>query len=242
MSKKLLIIEDQEKQRKILQTLVEEINGQIQIFTAENSAVGYRILMEHTIDVFLIDIVLDINHRGDTSGLRLAKEIRKIPHYEFTPIIFITSLEDSELYAYRNLHCYGYIEKPFEKSQVQNLIKQALHFSTNKEGEEMLFFRNDGILFPVKTTDIIMAKSMRRKLFLRIRGKGELQVPYKSCEELLEEADIDYLIQCNRNTIVNKYAIEYMDFTNRTILLEENVRVEIGSTYVKKLKRDLKYD
>ena len=238
MNKNVLIIEDQKKQLDILENIVRSIDTHIQIYTAGNAEAAYRIAMEVTIDVFLIDIILDISISGDTSGIRLARKVREVPKYRFTPMVFITSLEDPEIYAYKNIRCFGYIEKPFDAEYVKELTKQALLYSTDKDINNTLFFRKDGILYPVETMELICVESINHSLYISIKDKGMLNIPYKSCRRLLQEADVDYLFQCSRNTIVNRKHINTIDLTNRYIVLSGNKRVDIGITYLKKIKEE----
>ena len=149
MNKNILIIEDQKKQTDILEKIVQSIDANIRIYVAVNVAEAYKTAMEVTIDVFLIDIILDVTVPGDTSGIRFAKRVREVPKYRFTPMIFITSLEDPEIYAYKNIRCFGYIEKPFDPQYVKKLVEQALLYTTEKEVNSTLVFRKDGVLYPV---------------------------------------------------------------------------------------------
>lgn len=73
--------------------------------------------------MFVVDIVLDIAMPNDASGIKFARDMRNLQQYKFTPIIFLTSLHDPEIYAYRELHCYGYVEKPFDPKEVEILFK-----------------------------------------------------------------------------------------------------------------------
>ena len=138
MKKSVLIIED-------CPELVLEVDERAAVYTAADVATAYKILMERTIDVFLVDIILDTTTPIDTSGIRLVERIRKIPKYMFTPVLFITSLEDTTGYAYKDLNCLGYIEKPFSPDVVLSLVKKALYFSTMKEKDATFCFRKEGI-------------------------------------------------------------------------------------------------
>ena len=126
MKKSVLVIEDNPDQREMLKKLVLGIDERAVVHTAADVATAYKILMERTIDVFLVDIILDTSKPLDTSGIRLVERIRNVPKYMFTPVLFITSLEDATGYAYRDLNCLGYIEKPFSPEQVSGLVRKAL--------------------------------------------------------------------------------------------------------------------
>lgn len=236
MKKSVLIIEDNKNQMEMLKKLVLEVNPGVTVYTASNTRMAYQILIEKTIDVFLADIILDTTNPGDTSGVRLVEKVRTIPKYMFTPVIFVTSLEDTTNYAYTDLNCLGYVEKPFSPERVKQLVEKALNYSTTKNQDATFCFRKDGILYPVKVRDIIYIESLNHVVSVHTVKGGTLTIPYKPCKDLLAEVDTDSLIQCSRNTIVNKDYILNVDVSNRYITLKEiNEQIEIGITFKKKI-------
>ena len=235
--KNVLILEDYELHRNILKKLLDEIDD-VWVYLAETKEEAYQIALENTIDVFLIDIILDTGIRGDISGLIFSETIRKIPKYSFVPLIFITSLEDPQFYAYKELHCFGYIEKPFAPEQVKNLIQKALKFPELKENENdterTLYFRIEGIIYAVKSKDIVYIETGRRYLTVHTTD-GILKVPYKTGNQILKELNSPDFIQCSRYTIINKQFIESIDPVNRYIKMkgiEESV--ELGASMKKR--------
>ena len=122
MRRKILIVEDNEAHMNVLRNIVEELQQDVQLYCASNVSRAFQIALEQHIHLFLIDIILDMKKPGDTAGLNFAREIREISKYRFTPLIFITSLEDPKLYSYSQLQCLSYIEKPFSVEQVRRTI------------------------------------------------------------------------------------------------------------------------
>ncbi len=236
MQKTILVIEDNPNQAEMMLGIIHEMSPEAIVYHAKQSDEAYRILMENTIDVFLVDIVLNTKELGDTSGIRLAKKIREIPKYLFTPLIFVTSLEDPELYAYRSLHCFGYIEKPYEAKQVQDILQQALQFKTSNDEECVLHFRRDGILYPVKCRDVLYIESIQHMMHIHMVSGKELKIPYKTAKQIIREADFSSFLQCSRNVIINTAYVEDVDMTNRYLTLgHTSYKPAIGVTYVKKV-------
>lgn len=236
MKKCVLIVEDNLIQMEMLKKLVLEVNPTVVIYTASDLPTAYQILIEKTIDVIMADIILDTTKPGDTSGIKLVEKIRAIPRYMFTPVLFITSLEDATNYAYTDLNCLGYVEKPFSPERVTSLVKKALYFSTAKNEDVTLCFRKDGILYPIKVKDIVYIENLNHVVTVHTLKNGTLTVPYKPCKDLLDDVDTDCLLQCSRNTIVNKDFVENVDVANRYITLRGvKDKVEIGITFKKKV-------
>lgn len=238
MKKTVLIIEDNKTQLEMLRILVLEVNPEAVVYTASETKIAYQIMLERTIDTFLVDIILDSTKPGDTAGIRFVEKLRMIPKYMFTPVVFITSLEDATKYAYTDLNCLGYVEKPFSPERVKQLVKKALCFSTEIESkkEKVFCFRRDGVLYPVKIQDIIYIETINHIVNVYLVEGGPLTVPYRTCKQLLEDIDSNVLMQCSRNVIINKDYILNVDMANRFIALKgEKKRIEIGITYKKKI-------
>jgi len=238
MRKTVLIIEDNLSQLELLKKLVLEVEPDVKVYTASASGPAYEILMERTIDVFLVDIILNKEKPGDASGMRLVEKFRKMEKYMFTPVVFITSLEDTTKYAYTDLNCLGYIEKPFDTENVKGYVKKALNFASTREKESTLYFRNDGIIYPIKVKDIVYMECCNHKVEIHIKDEPVFPVSYKTCRELLEEADSDSLLQCSRSTIINKDYVENVDPVSRYISMKNGEKAEIGITYKKRVLRE----
>lgn len=94
----------------------------IKLYPTSRTEDAYQTALEKNIDVFLVDIVLKPEKLDDMSGMIFAESIRQVEKYRFTPIIFLTALCDPEMHAYKEIHCYGYLSKPYNK-EVKNIRK-----------------------------------------------------------------------------------------------------------------------
>lgn len=240
MVKNVLVVEDNVRSAKLIEKIITSIDSSIAVYVAENSEAAYKYALEKDIDVFILDIILNTKIQGDTSGIKFAKEMRDVKKYLFTPMIFMTSLEDPEMYAYRDLHCYGYLEKPFDVDKAKELIIEALKYEKPVNEDETVYFRKDKIIYPFKTSDIVFTCNNNHTMVIHHRNGTTLSIPYKTCSQLLNEVKSDCLIQCSRNTLVNKKYIKSADLINRYITLTNHERVEIGKTYLKKVERELR--
>lgn len=240
MEKNCLIIEDNYVQREFLKQLVQELSKEVSVFDVDNLQEAYQILLENTIDFFIIDIVLDHNKKGDISGVKLANVVRDIPYYAFTPIIFVTSLMDPQMFAYKNLHCFSYLEKPFSTDEAKAVIGDAMEYSTPKKETNTLCLRKGGILFPFNVDSILYIESLNRNIVIYKKDGKIDTMPYMTCRQVLQEAGNSSLLQCNRSVIVNKNYVWSVDRVNRYIVLRDcEKRVDIGVTYLKKVMNEL---
>lgn len=234
--KKVLILEDNKSTLQCLEQIVKDINHEIVVFALSNVKDAYQYMLEYTVDVFIIDIILDPFQRGDTSGLRFAERVRSLEKYLFTPMIFITSLEDSKYITYEKLHCYSFIEKPFDPQQVQNVIAQCLKYADREEKEHTIFFRNDGVIFSVNIEEMVYGESRNHMFCVHMRNGDVIKIPYITMKNFLDTADSRSLLKCSRNAVINTKLIKNIDIANRVIELSTGHRIEIGLKYKKILK------
>lgn len=241
MKKNILIIEDNPVCREALVKITRECDDTSVIFCAADSEKAYKTAIETRIDLFLVDIVLD-KAPGDVSGILFADRIREIKRYQFVPIIFITALESYRMNVYDNIHCYRYIEKPFDIKQVKDTILAALEFPCLDENcNRFFYYKKDKIIYSVDTDDLIYAVYEKRAMWLYMTQETA-KVSYMTCNDLLKQLNNANFIRCNRNTIINRRYIDFMDSVNRYVHMRNGKTLEIGSVLKKSFFRELGYD
>lgn len=236
MRKSVLIIEDSKPQLDMLVKLVLEVNPEVAIYTAENPDIAYASVLKRTIDVFIVDIILETTKPGDVSGIELVKRLREIEKYVLAPVIFVTSMEDAAKFTYTDLNCLGFLEKPFSPEEVKALVKKALHHTTDKRRNTSICFGKDRILYPVKISDILYIESIKKIVYVHKKDGRVMEFPYLTCQKILDRADTDCLFQCARGTIINKDYVVNIDIANKYITLEGvPEKIEIGISFKKRV-------
>lgn len=241
MKQNVLLVEDNEKAREMLVKILGEIDEvSIHVLEAENIDLAYRYAVQYTIDLFLLDIIIDTSVSGDTSGMKFAAHIRNMNQYKSTPIIFVTSLVDQELFAYSELHCYQYLEKPYDAEKALVKIREALGLKVEKENDKRIFFRKNGLILPVLIRNIVYIECS--KPFMKVVMINDaLKLGYHPMNKILQELDSSDFLQCNRNTIINVNHIESIDLINRFLKMKpEGTLVDIGEVYEKAFMSELK--
>ncbi len=239
--KKVLILEDNRTTSRHISKIIQELDVKCKVYCFDKTKDAYEYVLENMIDLFIVDIILDTSKPGDSSGLKFVESIRKIEWYEFAPVIFVTSLEDSKLYSYEQLHCYNFIEKPFDTNKLKKIIEKCLRFPAYKKEEKTLYFRKDGIILSVESDDIVYAECNNHIIYIHTKERDTMSVPYITLKKLISELEGLNFIQCSRNTIINKHFIHNIDITNRIIQLKDNYgSLEIGIMYKKCMKENFK--
>lgn len=232
--KKVLIVEDKEKSRKLMAGLVNKAYPDAVVYETPDENQAYVISIKKTIDLFIVDIVLHSERiGGDDSGAEFVHNIRSIERYKFTPVIVVSHLYDPKMNMYITANCYKFIEKPFDTQAFIQTIKSAIRYSTPKDNRKYVYFHYNGILEAVLENDILYMEN-RIKVLNVYTGKEHLIIPRKTCSRMLEELDSDNFIMCNRRTIVNINHIKSIDRVNRYIVIDGIPEaIDIGTSMVK---------
>ncbi len=235
--KRVLILEDNTATLDYISALIHETEVNSKTYQCTNIKDAYQTALEKDIDLFIVDIILDTNRPGDSSGLKFVENIRKLDKYTITPVIFVTSLEDARLHSYEMLHCYSFLEKPFDPERLKEMVKLCIQGSRKSREHKTLYFRKDGIIIAIDRDEIVEAEGSGHVLYVKTNRGEMIDVPYITVKKFLEEADDDNFIQCSRSTVVNLLYVRSLDMTNRMIELKNDLgRVGVGVSYKKKLK------
>lgn len=216
--KKVLILEDKMHEVEALRQLILKQEPEATIYTPSGLPEAYACMMEHNISLFLVDIVLHPGTIGDTSGLEFARGIRSISRYEFVPIIFVTGLRDPQLYAYKELHCYGYIEKPVFYSEAEERIASALRFEFTAPENDSIVLQKDKRIFNIRKKDIVYAESQGNKLTITT-VEDTISFFYLTAKKLMAMLASDDFFWCKRGTIVNRQYVQQIDALHNLVEL-----------------------
>lgn len=236
---RILILEDNKDSLKVLNIMVKKVSEDIVTVPVSSLDEARAALHEakEPFHAFMLDINLYEADTRDTSGLTFAAEVRGIRQYAFTPIVMITSLAGLELRAYRELHCYQYIVKPYQEEEIQKLIRKVL-FQTGEVSEPFVLVKKDGINYKLLCKDIIAIRAIPRGVDI-ILSKETMSVHYLTIKQLMEKLSKEQFLQCHRMYVVNREHIEYVDAVNGLIHMKNGMEAEIGVTYKNRVKEAL---
>jgi two-component system cell cycle response regulator DivK len=118
MSKRILVIEDQVDNRRIVRDLLTSVG--YEIIEAVTGEEGVSSAERHVPDLILMDIQLP-----DIDGYETKRRIRVKPALQHIPIIAVTSyaLSGDDVKAYE-AGCDGYVSKPFSPRALLAKIRE----------------------------------------------------------------------------------------------------------------------
>jgi two-component system cell cycle response regulator DivK len=120
MSKRILVVEDQDDNMQILSDLLDSVG--YEIIEARDGAEGVKVAKAERPDLILMDIQLPV-----LDGYEATRQIKADPELRTTPIIVVTSyaLSGDETKA-REAGCDDYVPKPYSPRQLLAKIMKYL--------------------------------------------------------------------------------------------------------------------
>ncbi len=234
---RILILEDEIESRKALKAIMQKLSAEITVDAAADLAQA-RLLLSSAVsfDLFFLDVNLKPEEPEDVSGIRFAEEIRSRRQYEFTPLVMITSVAGLEMEAYRRLHCYQYVVKPYVQAEVEEIVRKVL-FHLHAENRPFIMVKRNGINYKIFCDEIMFCRAIPRGVCLFLKNE-QIEVPYLSIHKLLEKLPGDMFFQCHRTFVVNRNAVKYYDLVNQVIQVEGSSEwIDIGVTFKPEVRR-----
>lgn len=235
----VLLLENDERYLMKIQSIIKKIHEGVTVYVSRDISNAYAICGQKDINVIIVDAIINNGSGADITGLEFVENIRQVKKYEFIPIIIITQLEDPRFLSFKEYHCFGYIEKPFDEGQVYSLIEKALKFPAIIDTDKKLLFRLDGIMYVLRCKDIICAMKKGRHLKI-VCKEEEYVIPYWSVEKFLSKTKGSMILRINRYTAINMDYIKTIDYTNKYVELKKvKGPIEMSLTAKKRLLENL---
>ncbi|MCJ7690898.1 MAG: LytTR family DNA-binding domain-containing protein [Clostridiaceae bacterium] len=198
----VIIVEDDKIQRENLKKMIQQIDKSINIYESEDMDDALEIATAHNIGIFYIDISLK-----NSSGLDFAIEIRKTPKYEFSLIIFLTTHVEYISKAFKEVHCYDYILKPYDIADVMNMTKRYILNGGNvqdaqEDKRHAIFEIRKGINVKVYLDEIIFVE-INLGICMIHTVNGVYKTSNSTLRNVLKRINCSNIIQCHKSFIVN---------------------------------------
>ncbi|MCC5908927.1 MAG: response regulator transcription factor [Clostridiaceae bacterium] len=227
----ILIVEDNVDQLNFLKEILEDLSDNITILSATSLKEAYHLALTHNIDLFFIDIGLP-----DGSGMELAKNLRIIEKYELTWMVFLTTYTQYILKAFKQVHCYDYIIKPYKKENIISITKKLLNAnlpasSSNKE--HYISFQMKGYILKIFIKDIVYIEVFKKNCTIYTCNDNFVvkKMPLSKINEMLPPEEF---AQSHRSFLVNIYYINEIKKTDNLweiTFLNHYGSVPLGDTF-----------
>lgn len=210
----IVIVEGNEEIRSSIGDIIRTVAESSLIFEFDHGARAHEFARENPVSLFVVAMGL-----RDCSGIDFVEKIRAMGRYKLTPIIFMASMPEMELVVYRELHCYGYLLKPFSAERARRLIGEVLSCNAaSLDIERKVQFKQKDIDLWLRESEIIYIESVKRQIKLKT-VKETIELSSYRLSEIEGMLSEDF-IRCHRGFIVNRRYIRAMDKVCRHIFLE----------------------
>jgi two-component system LytT family response regulator len=224
----ILILEDEILVRNQLIQIAADSNKEVTVYSAESISDAHVLLKNYNFSAFFLDIELT-----DGSGINFAKEIRLLSAYEFTPIVFITADPLQELRAFREIHCYDFISKPFSVENLKQVFEKILNNYVTKVSdghESKLCLNYASYSHHIDYKDIQYVEYAGRKIIIHTTRES---ITYKR-EPLVKfmKTFPANFVQIHQAFFVNTRFITKVDRNQSTVMLQnQNNVLPIGRSF-----------
>ena len=231
----ILIVEDDEKIQHFLEAALKELDASLQLSRSVSAANALAMAQTEQYDAFIVDIQL-----VDYKGTDLVKQLRAIPAYKYTPIVFETAIVTEELRAYRELKCYHYLIKPYTKKEVKQIMAEVLGYLKHSTTDNRTIrIEQKGFIFEYGLQDIIYIESFGKKMVIHLLTDKKIRqekISGYSLKSLLALVKDGPFVQCHKSYVVNTTYIEAIDKVDNLVKLRHcSHPLPIGLKYRKQV-------
>jgi len=213
---KVLIVDDDAIQRKLLNKLCENSGKFSEITELESALDLIKFLQDGQADIILLDI-----HMPNFSGIDFIKSIKDRPH-----VIFITGDKDFALEAFE-YDALDYLLKPVEFprflkaiDKVSDRMRQEKDAGADKD---FIFIKVDSRLIKLNYADILYIEA--KGDYISVVTKSKKYIVHSTLKKILAELPTTMFLQSHRSYIANITRIK--DIEDNTMIIEDFV-VPIG--------------
>ncbi|WP_432661932.1 response regulator transcription factor [Wukongibacter baidiensis] len=212
MKNKVLIIEDEERIRRVIKDYLE--GDDITVYEADEGIYGFEILEKEDIDLVILDIMLP-----GQDGWEICNEIRKNSN---VIIVMLTakSEENDELLGYE-LGADDYVTKPFSPKVLRAKISALLSRidKTNHLNDEKIVFIN---------------KSIKIDLFSRkaFKFSEEINLTSKEYDLLIYFINNKNIALSREQIICNVWGIDFQGLDRSVDTTIKRLRSKIGNEHL----------
>ena len=218
--KNILIVEDDSEIAESLSDMLELLGHEaVGVAASYDEALSY--LGNQEIDLILLDIQL----KGDKTGIDVAEQIG-----DKFPYIFTTAFADDETVKKASeMGPYGYIVKPYGMKDINPAIEVAIsNFQKNKilETDQADFFNNNHLfikansrLIRIEDDDILFIEAKGDYALFKTKEKG--YIVHTTLKNVMEKMNPQRFLKVHRSYVINLDKIK--DIEDSSIQIEDKI-------------------
>lgn len=225
--KNYLILEDHQEQANALSILIKNYQSDTSVHIATSISQALLLLEQYTFNVFFLDIQLSEQNALSGDGIQFGQLLRTSPSYQNTPIIYVTSFGGYISEAVNRIHCYGFLQKPYQPSDVYALLDSLINTPTV---HSLQLRTNEYVMREVPYSDLFYVHSKGR--YLHYHTSYEIYTSRQYTMQTLSDMLPKYFIRCHKSHLFNYNYFAAYDTSNQCIrLLNYTDPIPVGRNY-----------
>lgn len=232
-NKKVLIVDDEEKARLYLATIVSELHPKLSIQLAATPTEALFLLKNNCIDLVLLDVEMP-----GMTGLELVENIRKISNTP--PVIFVSAYKRAEFIQRAiRLNAVDYIDKPVDPDELNNALLKAFQTNQNtvqsskiseQQDNRFCLLTDSGEMF-IEANEVVHFKTLKRYSLVYF-ADGSSKIVRDNLEGLSKKLPANSFLRVSRQHIINVKSIKYVSKSNKSITLQSyNMQIVLDKIY-----------
>ncbi|ADL50887.1 LytR/AlgR family response regulator transcription factor [Clostridium cellulovorans] len=239
---KVIIVEDNEKQRKSITEIIEntiireKLDAKIIVSTSKINEVTACIKeIEGNFIAFL-----DIDLKQNINGIKLGQYIRE--KWPNCFLVFITSHSEMSYLTFEyKLEALDFIIKDNVaqmRGRIEAVLMKAVERSVAKNHKQILSVETDEAMINIPFEEIVFFETATASHKIRIHAKDRQIEFYGTLSAVLEKLDSNFL-RCHKSFVVNKSHIKEIDKINRRIFLDNGEECFVSFRYLREVIKSL---
>ena len=235
--KRVLILEENWCEQEVLNRMIKKIAGDTLVRWCETVKSAMYALEDIEFDLFIVFIEKSTETAFVTEGLHFVRYLRQQRAYFNTPVIFISNCPEYELYTYRHLHCYQYINQPYDREYLEQILSEILCVQNQYHKEPQMVFSFRSMIYHFPICEVIYVESLDRKVFVHTIYRT-VEFPGMILKRFMKEMDSEVFLQCHRSYVVNCQYIRSFNKQEGVLgMAKTDIEIPVGKTFREAVSR-----
>ena len=227
---KVIVVDDDELCRTVVEDLINEIDDFKCIGAFENALEAFKFLEENNVDVIFLDVEMP-----KMGGMELLRNLEIQPL-----VVMITSHDEFALESYE-YNVTDFLKKPVtasrffktvQKIKAQQNIKENVSNERNKD--DYVFIKTDAKLVQIKLDEILWIEALGN--YIRFHTENDKHTVLSTMKEIEAKLSIKDFIRVQRSFIVR---LDKISTIEDNYVIVKNKEIHIGKAYKEEFNKRL---
>ena len=227
---KVIIVDDDELCRTVVEDLINEIDDFKCIGAFENALEAFKFLEENNVDVIFLDVEMP-----KMGGMELLRNLEIQPL-----VVMITSHDEFALESYE-YNVTDFLKKPVtasrffktvQKIKAQQNLKENVSNDQNKD--DYVFIKTDAKLVQIKLDEILWIEALGN--YIRFHTENDKHTVLSTMKEIEAKLSIKDFIRVQRSFIVR---LDKISTIEDNYVIVKNKEIHIGKAYKEEFNKRL---